>query len=85
MTEGQIGQLFQRFHQADTSTTRRFGGTGLGLALSAAFGAMVGRAIEVASKPGEGSRFTLGMPTSCPVLAVTPSGSVEGTVASVAA
>ena len=62
MTEEQVGQLFQRFHQADVSTTRRFGGTGLGLALSKAFGAMLGGDLTVESVPNRGSTFTLRLP-----------------------
>ncbi len=62
MTPEQIGQLFQRFHQADVSTTRRFGGTGLGLALSKAFGEMLGGHLTVDSVPGRGSAFTAHLP-----------------------
>ncbi len=64
MTEEQIGQLFQRFHQADVSTTRKFGGTGLGLALSKAFGTMLGGDLTVDSVPGQGSTFTLRLPAT---------------------
>ena len=64
MTEEQVGHLFQRFHQADASTTRRFGGTGLGLALSKAFGEMLGGDLTVDSFPGRGSTFTLLLPAT---------------------
>jgi len=62
MTEEQIARLFERFSQADASTTRRFGGTGLGLALTRAFTAMLGGAITVRSTPGQGSVFSLRLP-----------------------
>ena len=64
MTREQVGQLFQRFHQADSSTTRRFGGTGLGLALSKAYGAMLGGELVVESAPDRGSTFTLRLPAT---------------------
>ena len=64
MTGEQVDQLFQRFHQADVSTTRRFGGTGLGLALSKAFGVMLGGDLLVESVPDRGSTFTLRLPAT---------------------
>lgn len=59
MDESQCGRLFQAFSQVDTSTTRRFGGTGLGLQISRRLARMLGGDIQVSSKPGEGSTFTL--------------------------
>jgi signal transduction histidine kinase/CheY-like chemotaxis protein len=58
----QIVRLFQDFTQADTSTTRRFGGTGLGLALTRRFCQMMGGDVTVHSVPGEGSVFTIKLP-----------------------
>ena len=57
MTADQIAKLFQPFTQADTSTTRKFGGTGLGLTISKRFAQMLGGDIAVESEPGEGSVF----------------------------
>ena len=52
-----VGQMFEPFAQADTSTTRRFGGSGLGLAVSRQLCELMGGGIEVDSEPGEGSEF----------------------------
>ncbi len=62
MTEEQLAKLFQRFQQADASTTRQFGGTGLGLSLTKAFATLLGGEILVASVPGQGSTFTVRVP-----------------------
>ncbi len=64
MTQEQMGRLFEAFSQAEASTTRRFGGTGLGLALSRRFCRMMGGDITVTSKPGVGSTFTVRVPAN---------------------
>ena len=66
MSPEQVGRLFERFTQADETTTRRFGGTGLGLALSRAFAQLLGGDIAVASVEGEGTCFTLVVPATLP-------------------
>ncbi len=66
MTEDQLGRLFRRFEQADESTTRNFGGTGLGLALTRAFCRLLGGDITVESRVGEGTAFILRIPATIP-------------------
>ena len=63
MTEEQRVRLFQPFTQADNSTTRKFGGTGLGLTISKRFAEMLGGGITVESKPGEGTLFRVPIAT----------------------
>ncbi len=58
----QLPRLFQPFTQADPSTTRKYGGTGLGLVISRRFCDMMGGSIAVESRPGEGSTFTARLP-----------------------
>ena len=66
MTPEQLARLFQRFTQADETTTRRFGGTGLGLALSKAFAQLLGGDVSVESTEGQGTCFTLRLPAQGP-------------------
>ncbi len=77
----QIVKLFQDFTQADPSTTRKFGGTGLGLALTRRFCQMMGGDVTLQSVPGEGSVFTIKIPADVSevrhdVEAVTASGTI---------
>ena len=57
MSEQEQARLFKPFTQADTSTTRRYGGTGLGLVISRQIVHMMGGELAVRSAPGEGSDF----------------------------
>ena len=62
MTPEQLARLFEAFSQADAATTRKYGGTGLGLALSRRLCRMMGGDVTVESEPGRGSTFTIRLP-----------------------
>jgi signal transduction histidine kinase len=62
MTAEQQAKLFQDFTQADSLTARRYGGTGLGLALSRKLARMMGGDVTVTSEMGKGSVFTVRLP-----------------------
>ncbi len=62
MTPEVVSKLFQPFTQADSATTRRYGGSGLGLSICARLTTLMGGDIAVDSHPGEGSTFTVRLP-----------------------
>ncbi|MCE7947618.1 MAG: ammonium transporter [Chloroflexi bacterium CFX4] len=64
MTAEQMGKVFIEFTQADASTTRKYGGTGLGLTISRRFCQLMGGDIHVESAPNEGSTFTVRLPAN---------------------
>ena len=69
--------IFEAFRQADSTTTRRFGGTGLGLTISQALCQLMGYRLEVQSEEGRGSTFSIVLNSAGPVAGdLTPSASV---------
>jgi PAS domain S-box-containing protein len=62
MTPEQLATLFQAFTQADVSTTRKYGGTGLGLVITRRFCQMMGGDVTVESAAGQGTTFTIRLP-----------------------
>ncbi len=74
MTAEQLGRVFEPFTQADGSTTRRFGGTGLGLTICRETAELLGGDVHAKSQPNEGSTFAVRLPVGSPA---DPAGPVE--------
>ena len=72
ITAEQLPLIFEKFTQADLSTTRRYGGSGLGLTISRSLTELMGGTISATSEPGKGSTFTLALPMD-----VAPESSLE--------
>ncbi len=65
IAEADQAKLFQPFRQIDDARTRRFGGLGLGLAISARYAELLGANLSCESRPGQGSRFHFDWKTHC--------------------
>ncbi len=73
MTPEQVDKLFQAFVQADSTTTRKYGGTGLGLVISRRLCNLMGGDVTVTSAPGTGSCFTARVAVNPPSSSPSPS------------
>ncbi|HEV8598928.1 MAG TPA: GAF domain-containing protein [Gemmatimonadales bacterium] len=77
MTPEQLGRLFEAFTQAEASTSKKYGGTGLGLVITRRFCQLLGGEVTVRSEPGVGTTFTVRLPAN--VGAVSEDGEVGRT------
>ncbi len=77
IAEDKIDQVFTEFGQADDSTTKEYGGTGLGLPISRKFCQMMGGDITVTSEPGVGSTFTITIPSQVDAMEAVKSAATE--------
>lgn len=80
MSPAQMAVVFDTFTQADASTTRRYGGSGLGLSISRRFAKLLGGRISVESEPGRGSCFTVQLPMHLPAAIVHATAAVASEV-----
>ena len=72
MDEETMTRIFAPFTQADETISRKYGGTGLGLTICRRLTELMGGTIEVTSRPGEGSCFSVTVPMKTPAAAVVP-------------
>jgi CheY-like chemotaxis protein/signal transduction histidine kinase/CHASE3 domain sensor protein len=72
ISEEQQGSVFEAFHQADGTISRRYGGTGLGLSISRELVRLLGGTLRLRSRPGEGSTFTVVIPEAYDPALVAP-------------
>jgi len=79
MSDQALKEIFMPFHQAQTSTTREYGGTGLGLTISRNLVELMGGALRAESQQGQGSEFTIELPVNLPHPKVAPETILEET------
>ena len=77
IAEEKLGELFQPFHQLDTSLARRYEGTGLGLVITRRLVQMMGGTLSVASAPGRGTEFTVELPFAVGADSAAPAAALD--------
>ena len=78
MSQSEVERIFDPFEQAHSSTTRKFGGTGLGLGITRSIVELMGGKISVKSEPGEGSTFYITVPLESAAAGVKPLRTASG-------
>lgn len=81
LSEDQIARLFQAFQQSDRNVSRKYGGTGLGLALTQRFCRLMGGDVTVTSKLGQGARFSIRLPRTVATVVQTGPVQIPGAMA----